>query len=161
LAAPDADVPVGLLEVGRIGRPHGVRGELYLDLSTDRDERAAVGARLFAGRWLTVTASRLSAGRWLVHFEGVEDRTAAERLVNRTVYAEPLEDPDALWVHELIGSLVVDAAGVTLGTCASVVENPAHDLLELDSGGLIPVTFVVGFEPGRITVDLPDGLLDL
>ena len=96
--------PAGLLEVGRFGRAHGVRGEIYLDLSTDRAERAEVGARLWAGEWLTIVASRPVPNRHLVHIDGVDDRTGAERLVNRVVYAAPVADPDALWVHELIGA---------------------------------------------------------
>lgn len=153
--------PDGLLEVGRIGKAHGVKGELYVDLSTDRTERVAVGARLFAGRWLVVRAARRSTDRWLVHFDGVDDRNAADRLVNATLHAEPLHDPDELWVHELIGSAVVDVDGTERGRCVAVVDNPAHDLLELDSGSLVPVTFLVSFEPGRITIDPPDGLFDV
>jgi 16S rRNA processing protein RimM len=153
--------PDGLLEVGRIGRPHGVRGEVYLDLSTDRVERAAVGARLWVGEWLVVVASRSVPNRFLVHFAGVDDRTAAERLVNRTVYAEPLDDDDALWVHELIGSRVVELDGTERGRCISVVANPAHDLLELDSGQLVPVAFVVSCRGGITEIDPPPGLFDL
>lgn len=161
MPARDRDAPPGLLEVGRLGRPHGVRGEVYLDLSTDRHERVAVGARLFAGGWMTVVAARPANDRWLVRFEGVDDRTAAERLVNRLVYAEPLHDPEVWWVHELIGSDVVDRSGASLGRCVAVVDNPAHDLLELASGALIPLPFVVEVRAGMVTVELPDGLLDL
>ena len=67
-------VPEGLLEVGRIGRPHGVRGDVFIDLTTDRTERVAVGARLFArNRWYTIVQSSRSNQRWRVHFEGVDD----------------------------------------------------------------------------------------
>ena len=62
----------GLLEVGRIGRAHGVRGDVFVHLTTDRLERLAVGSRLEAGgRWLTVTASSRSNDRWRVHFDGI------------------------------------------------------------------------------------------
>ncbi|MEP7113694.1 MAG: ribosome maturation factor RimM [Ilumatobacteraceae bacterium] len=151
-------------EVGRIGRAHGVRGELYVSLITDRVERIAVGARLLAGsQWLTVVESRQQQKRWLVRFEGVDDRTAAERLTNTPLMAEPFDDgdDDALWVHELIGSRVVDRQGVERGACVAVLDNPAHDILELDSGALIPVTFVVSCVNGLTTVDPPDGLFDL
>ena len=71
-------------------------------------------------------------------------------------------DPDALWVHELIGSVVEDQSGSELGMVESVEANPASDLLVLDSGALIPLRFVVSSVPGeRVTVDVPDGLLDL
>ncbi len=133
-------------------------------LITDRVERLAAGARLLAGsQWLTVSESRPQQQRWLVHFEGVDDRTAAEKLTNSTLLAEPIVDDrdDALWVHELIGSRVVDRQGVDRGTCVAVLDNPAHDILELDNGALIPVTFVVTCSGGVTTIDPPEGLFDL
>jgi 16S rRNA processing protein RimM len=152
-------------EVGRIGRAHGVQGELYVTLITDRVERLAPGARLLAGaQWLTVGESRLQQQRWLVRFVGIDDRTAAEKLTNSVLQAEPIEvddDEDALWVHELIGSRVVDQQGVDRGTCVAVIDNPAHDILELDSGALIPVIFVVSCVDGVATIDPPEGLFDL
>ncbi len=154
-----------LREVGRIGRPHGVHGEVYVSLLTDRVERVAPGARLLAGsQWLTVAESRQQQQRWLVHFDGVDDRAAAEKLTNSTVMAEPLADhgdDDALWVHELIGSRVVDQLGVERGSCVAVIDNPAHDILELDTGALVPVIFVVSCLGGVTTIDPPDGLFDL
>jgi 16S rRNA processing protein RimM len=154
-----------LREVGRIGRAHGVRGDVYVLLITDRVERLAAGARLLAGsQWLTVVESRQQQQRWLVHFDGVDDRTAAEKLTNHVLLAEPLDDDgvdDALWVHDLIGSRVVDQEGVDRGICVAVLDNPAHDILELDSGALIPVTFVVTCSGGLTTIDPPAGLFDL
>lgn len=152
-----------LREVGKTGRPHGVRGDIYIDLITDREERLAVGARLQAGgRWLTVATARRAGTRWLVHFEDVPDRTAAEKLVNLPLLAEPLPDTgDGLYVHDLIGAEVVDTSGAVLGTCTSVLANPAHDILELDTGGLVPVVFVVEASEGRVVVDPPEGLFDL
>lgn len=152
-----------LREVGKTGRPHGVRGDIYIDLITDREERLAVGARLQAGgRWLTVATARRAGTRWLVHFEDVPDRTAAEKLVNLPLLAEPLPDTgDGLYVHDLIGAEVVDTSGTVLGTCTSVLANPAHDILELDNGGLVPVVFVVEATQGRVVVDPPEGLFDL
>jgi 16S rRNA processing protein RimM len=157
-----------LREVGRIGRAHGVHGELYVSLITDRVERVAPGARLLAGsKWLTVVEAReQQQQKWLVRFDGVDDRSAAEKLTNSILLAEPLpdvgdDDVDALWVHELIGSRVIDQQGVERGTCVAVIDNPAHDILELDSGVLIPVTFVVTCRAGITTVDPPDGLFDL
>jgi 16S rRNA processing protein RimM len=153
-----------LREVGRIGRAHGVNGQVYVSLLTDRVERLAPGARLLAGtQWLTVAESRLQQQRWLVRFEGVGDRTTAEKLTNATLMAEPLndDDDDALWVHDLIGSRVVDQHGVDRGTCVAVIDNPAHDMMELDSGALVPVSFVVDCRNGIAAVDTPDGLFDL
>lgn len=159
-------VPEGLLDVGHVGRAHGIRGDVFLVLSTDRGERAAVGAKLWIrDRWMTVTNSSHAAGKFRVHLEGVDDRNASEALAGTKVFAEPLDDPDALWVHDLIGASVVEVGGIDRGRCVSVVANPASDLLELDSGALVPVTFVTSVEVSGgeqlITIDPPDGLFDL
>jgi 16S rRNA processing protein RimM len=66
-----------------------------------------------------------------------------------------------LWVHELIGSRVVDQEGIERGTCIAVIDNPAHDILELDTGALIPVIFVISCRDRVATIDPPDGLFDL
>lgn len=160
-----ADGPEGLREVGRIGRAHGVRGDVFVDLLTDRDERVAPGARLqVAGRWMVVASAVRAGDRWRVRFDGVDDRTAAEALTGQLLLAEPLPPragDDDLWVHDLIGSRVVDVGGVDHGECVAVLANPAHDLLELDSGALVPVVFVVSAGSGVVTIDPPDGLFDL
>jgi 16S rRNA processing protein RimM len=75
--------------------------------------------------------------------------------------AEPVDDPDALWVHDLIGCRVVEVDGTERGRCVAVVANPASDLLELDSTALVPVTFVVSCVDGVITIDPPAGLFEL
>jgi 16S rRNA processing protein RimM len=153
--------PADMLEIGRIGRPHGVLGELYVDLSTDRTERMDAGSVLHArGQRLTVSASRQQAKRWLVRFEEINDRTTAERFSSATLSAAPIDDPDALWVHDLIGARVVELDGTDRGTCVAVIENPAAELLELDSGALVPVTFVVRADDDVVTIDPPDGLFD-
>jgi 16S rRNA processing protein RimM len=150
------------VEVGRIGRPHGVTGEVYVDLTTDRTERVAVGVELVAGdRRLTVVRSQPHQRRFLVRFEGIDSRDAAEALTNTVLRAAPIVDPDALWVDDLIDSVVVDVEGVERGRCTAVVANPAHDLLELDTAALVPVTFVVSCVDGITTIDPPAGLFDL
>lgn len=155
--------PDGLLEVGRISRAHGVKGALVVRLDSDRTERLEPGARLFDGRqWLTVVSARRQPERkWVVQFEEVADRTTAESMNGRSLWAEPVDDPDALWVHELIGAHVVDAEGIDRGVCVAVIDNPANDLLELDTGHLVPVTFVERLDDGVIHVVTPDGLFDL
>lgn len=151
-----------LLEVARIGRAYGVKGDVFVDLITDRTERVQPGSRLWDGqRWMVVTQSSPSNGRWRVHFEGVDDRSAAERLAGTVLSAEPIDDPDVLWVHQLIGAQVVEIDGTGRGRCVAVVDNPAADLLELDSGALVPVTFVTTVDAGVITIDPPEGLFDL
>lgn len=151
-----------LLAVGRIGRPHGLKGLVHVDLTTDRTERLEPGTRLLAGDdWLEVeTAARHGQG-WLVRFAGIDDRTASERIASRQLKAEPIDDPDAFWVHEMVGASVVEVNGTDRGRCVAVLANPAHDILELDGGGLVPVTFVVSMADGVITIDPPDGLFDI
>ena len=157
-----------MLEVGRIAKAHGIKGEVLVALTGDRTERVAPGAVLQtkAGRDLVVRYATSHQGKWIVRFEDVETRTEAEALHGQVLLAEPLEDPDALFVHDLIGSTVVDAAtGAELGTVEAVEANPASDLLVLagtGGQGLIPVRFIVDRDAaGRLRVDVPEGLLDL
>ncbi len=132
-----------------------------MELVTNRTERVAPGSALRAhGRLLEIESSRPFHDRWLVFFRGVGSREEAELLRDAPLSAPALEDPEAFWVHELIGSEVRDAAGHALGTVKAVLANPASDLLELDGGGLVPVRFVTRREPGQVVVDLPSGLLD-
>ncbi len=158
--------PEGLLEVGHIGRAHGIKGDVFLVLSTDRMERAAIGSKLWVrDRWMTVSASAHASGKWRVHLDGVDDRSTAEALAGTTVFAEPIDDPDALWVHHLIGATVIEENGIDRGRCTAVIANPAADLLELDSGALVPVNFVLSVDVSGgvplVTIDPPDGLFDL
>ena len=152
------------LELGSIGRPHGVHGEVTVMLRTDRPERTAPGAVLYADdRELVVESARPHQGRWLIRFEGVADRDAAEELRGATLTGEPLDDPGEgkVWVHELVGTEARDVHGNVLGQVTAVEVNPAHDLLVLDGGTLVPIVFVVDQQPGIVVVDVPDGLLDL
>ena len=70
-------------------------------------------------------------------------------------------DDDELWVHEVVGAEVVDRAGAPVGRVTAVEANPAHDLLVLDGGVLVPMVFVVEQRDGVLVIDPPDGLLDL
>lgn len=163
-SSTDGTAPEPLvLEVGRITKPHGVRGDVIVALSTNRSERMEPGTHLrtHRGRSLHITASRPHHDRWIVTFEGIGDREAADHLRGTVLLAEPLEDTDELWVHELVGAAVIDAAGVERGTVTAVQENPAADLLVLDSGALVPVVFVVDRRPGQVIVDVPEGLFEL
>ncbi|HEX4864464.1 MAG TPA: ribosome maturation factor RimM [Acidimicrobiales bacterium] len=157
-----------LLEVGRIVRAHGLKGQVVVELSTNRAERVAPAALLSAGDrgHLRVTHSSRSTPtrareRWLVKFEGIDDRSAADTLRGAVLKAAPIVEPDALWVHELVGRKVFDLSGDSLGVVEAVEANPASDLLVLDNGKLIPLTFVVEATETGLKVDLPEGLLDL
>ncbi len=153
---------MGLLEIGTIGKAHGLRGEVLVRLVTNRMERLEPGSVLHAGeRVLVVAAARPHQDRHLVRFEGVADRTAAEDLRGSVLCAEPIDDEGELWVHELVGAVVVDQHDVERGTVESVQANPASDLLVLDTGHLIPLVFVTTSDAGTVRVDVPDGLFDL
>ena len=152
-----------MLEVGRVVKPHGLRGEVVVDLVTDRGERLDPGSVLQTERGpLTVERSRPHGGRHVVTFDGVADRDGAEALRGLVLRAERLDDPDALWVHELIGAEAVLPDGTPVGRVEAVEATRADDLLVLDGGALVPVAFVVGWdERRRLVIDPPDGLLDL
>jgi len=156
------------LVVGRIGRAHGLRGEVAVRFSSNRPERAEPGSVLYAGdRQLVVDAARPHQGRMLVHFQGIDDRTAAEALQGLELSGAPLTgdeaalDDDELWVHEVVGAEVRDRSGAVVGRVVAVEANPAHDLLVLDGGALVPMVFVVEQREGAVVIDPPDGLLDL
>ena len=151
-----------LLEVGTIAKAHGTSGEVVVRLITNQTERLNHGSRLMSDLGeLVVSKSRPHHDKWLVQFNGVETRTQAEELRGLTLMAAPLDIPDALWVHELIGSVVKEVSGAERGTVKAVVANPASDLMELDTGHLVPLTFVVDFADGLISVDVRDGLFEL
>ena len=152
-----------MLEIGRITRPHGVRGEVNVLLTSNRTERLDPGSVLDSTNGpLEVRSSRPHKGGWLVQFVGVNHRDQAEALRNTVLSAEPIDDPDELWVHELIGATVIDQAGVAHGAVMRVLDNPASDLLELDAGSLVPARFIVSHIAGEeIRVDVPVGLFDL
>ncbi|MEI7886275.1 MAG: ribosome maturation factor RimM [Actinomycetes bacterium] len=153
----------GLLEVGRITKAHGLRGEVVVYLSSDRTERVAPGSELESDRGpLTVVSSRKHHDRWIVHFKGCDSREAAEKARGTVLSAAPISDPNGLWVHELIGCMVRTSDGTDRGRIESVMDNPAADLLVLESGILIPVVFAVGGPVnGVLLVDTPDGLFEL
>ena len=150
------------LEVGRIDKPHGLRGEVIVSLSTNRDERVAPGSVLYAGdRALTVEKSRPHQNRWIVQFAGLSRREDADALHGAQLTADPIDDPDALWIHEMLGAEVVLTDGSPVGSIREVLANPANDILVLDTGHLVPVDFVTGRDGDRIVVDPPEGLFDL
>ncbi len=139
---------------------------MVVQLWTDQTQRVDPGSELSSDRGtLTVVWSTpFGPDRYIVQFEDVLDRNAADSLRGVELEAEPLDDvADVLWVHELIGATVRDAAGTALGVIASVEPNPASDLMVLESGGLIPVRFITVHDAAAHTVDvdIPEGLLDL
>lgn len=151
-----------LLEIGRIGKAHGLRGEVTAVITSDRAERTAPGAVWqLSGKPYTVEVIRPFQQRWIAVLAGIATRQAAEALSGEVIWAEAIDDPDALWVHDLVGADVITPDGRSWGTVAAVLSNPADDLLELDDGTLVPVGFVTDSTglPDRVVVDPPDGLL--
>jgi 16S rRNA processing protein RimM len=167
--------------VGRVVKPHGIRGELMVDVSTDSaDVRFAVGAVLFVTsregsvvRTLTVTAVRPHVGRLLVYFEGVADRDTAETLRGAVLSANagdlpPIEDPDEFYDHQLEGLVVQTVTGARIGTVREVMHGAGGELLVVDraDGGEALVPFVREIVPEvdlpgrRVLLDPPPGLLD-
>lgn len=155
--------PAGWLSVGHLRRPHGLRGDIFVQLTTDRRERVEPGTQLFArDQMLSVASSRVAGnGRIIARFDQIVDRTDAERWTNVELFAEPIDDPDALWIHQMIGKRVVDQHGIDRGVCTSVLDNPAAEIIETDQGGLVPANFVVDTTSDVISVDVPDGLFEL
>ena len=164
--------------VGRIGRPHGIRGEVTVEPRTDEpDARFAPGAVLQVDgpvRQLTVGRAHWHSGRLLIAFEGVDDRDKAEALrgvlleVDRAPDETPA-DPEEFYDSALVGCAAVDPVGALIGTVLDVVHLPAQDLLDVEtvSGRRALIPFVAEIVPTvdiaerRIVVDPPPGLLDL
>lgn len=163
------------LAVGRIGRAHGVRGEVLVEVRTDDpDRRFAAGSRLDSEHGiLTVRRSRWHQGRLIVAFAEVPDRNAAEALHGATLAIdssalEPMADPDEYHDHELLDLTVVTVGGVKVGVVADVI-HPGQDVLVVhrDDGRETLVPFVADLVPTvdlrdrRVVIDPPPGLLEL
>jgi len=170
------------LVVGRVGRPHGIRGELTVQVHTDDpDLRFAAGSVLAtepAARGpLTVASSRWHSGRLLVRFDGYADRDSAEDLRGTLLVMDSAEvapaGRDEFHDYQLIGLSVRTVAGEPVGVVTDVLHQ-GQDLLVIqppaaprpDSGQIL-VPFVAAIVPevdvqaGHLVIDPPPGLLDL
>lgn len=166
------------LVVGRIGRAHGIKGEVSVEVRTDEPElRLAPGAVLVtdpasAGP-LTVETGRVHSGRLMLRFAGVKDRNGAEALRNVLLIAdvdpeETPEDPDEFYDHQLVDLDVVTADGTEIGRIKEISHLPYQDLLvvERPDGSEVMVPFVaeivpeIDLEQQRAVVTPPPGLLD-
>ena len=164
------------LQVGRIGRAHGIRGEVTVTPLTDEPAaRFAVGTTLQTDSpsrpELTVAGARRSGPVQVVAFEGIVDRNTAELLrgLHLLVEAESLpqpEDEDEFYDHQLIGLKVHDPVGALLGEVVDVMHPPAAPVLVVSrpDGGEELVPFVRAVVPdvdltaGHLIVDPPDGM---
>jgi 16S rRNA processing protein RimM len=166
--------------VARIGKPHGLRGEVTVQLHTDDPEaRLAVGSVLATRaaegsgvpKALTIRSTRVHQGIWLLAFEEIPDRSGAESLRGtRLVAASARDEADDGWYEDqLVGLPVLTRDGTRIGAVTGLEAGPAQDLLvvSLDAGGDAYLPFVeaivpeVDVERGQVVVDPPPGLLEL
>ena len=166
------------LVVGRIGRAHGIKGEVTVEVRTDEPEqRLGPGAVLAtdpasAGP-LTIETGRVHSGRLLLRFEGVKDRTGAEALRNTLLIAEvdPAElpeDPEEFYDHQLMDLDVVTVDGTAVGRISEISHLPYQDLLVVKrpDGSEVMIPFVeeivpeIDLEEQRAVINPPPGLLD-
>ena len=173
-AGNEAGIEAGIeVVVGRIGKPHGIRGEVTLDVRTDEPERRfAPGTTLRAEApagadrrpsSLTVARARWHQSTLLVTFEELADRNAAEAARGTVLHAtigldETPDDPEEFYDHQLVGLDVVDVDGTLLGTVKALVHGSAQDLLTVRTpdGRDALVPFVTALVP---EVDLAAGRL--
>ncbi|WP_432101872.1 ribosome maturation factor RimM [Streptomyces sp. bgisy091] len=166
------------LVVARIGRAHGIKGEVTVEVRTDEPElRLGPGAVLITEPAhtgpLTIETGRVHSGRLLLRFEGVRDRTAAEALRNTLLIAEvdPAElpdDPEEFYDHQLIDLDVVLADGTEIGRITEISHLPSQDLfiVERADGSEVMIPFVeeivteIDLEEQRAVITPPPGLID-
>lgn len=132
--------------VARIGRPHGIRGDFFIDLRTDEPElRFALGAKVkVQGEGIrAVTACRKQGDRLVLHLEGVDDRNASQELTGKLLFSEVGDespsDPEEFYDRQLIGLELVSSNAEKLGEVTEVWHAPAQDILV---AGEIAVPFV-------------------
>ena len=150
--------------IGRIGKAHGIRGDVTVEVRTDEPQnRFAIGAQLITDQGnLVVSSARVHNGILLLGFEGITDRNAVEKLRNTLLYAEvdidqPSENEDDYHIQQLIGLTAVLENGSNYGTVADVLNLPAQDCLVIKTEtGEVLIPFVRQLVP---TVDLDRKLI--
>ncbi|WIM66901.1 ribosome maturation factor RimM [Corynebacterium breve] len=163
------------LQIGRVIKSHGIRGEVVVDATTDEpDVRFAIdevlrGKQAGKEHSLTVETVRPHKGRLLIKFREVPDRTMAETLRGTVFWAEPLEsadDDEGFYDHELIGLRVIRDGG-DIGEVTGVMHTPGRQILEVDVDGReVLVPFVYDIVPevdtgeGFLIVTPPEGLFE-
>jgi 16S rRNA processing protein RimM len=165
--------------VGRIGRPHGVKGEVSVEVRTDEPERRFADGNVLGTRTprgvaptgpdrpasLTVHRTRWHQARLLVTFAELADRTAAEAvrglsLVTDVDLSEVPEDPEEFYDHQLVGLTAVTTDGAPVGSVTDVIHGAGQDLLALQTsdGREVLVPFVSALVP---VVDVRGGRLEV
>lgn len=151
-----------LIEVGRVRKPHGLRGELLVSFFSDLAQRREPGSWFESDRGpLQLVSARAHQDNHIVVFDGVHDRTTADELRGLVLRAEPIDDPDLVFAHQVVGRRLVDGEGVDRGEIVGMEANPAADLLVLDDGRVVPLNFVTDIGAEVVTVDTPAGLFEL
>lgn len=126
-----------LVTVGRVVKPHGILGEVAVEVLSDVPGRLDVGVEVvLGGRSVTIAGSRPHQGRLLLRFDHVPDRTAAELLRGALIEAPAidLDEADTYFAHELVGLPVIGEDGDDLGVVSGLIELPpaaGYDLLEV------------------------------
>ncbi|MDE9367892.1 ribosome maturation factor RimM [Luteipulveratus sp. YIM 133132] len=162
--------------VARIGKPHGLKGEVTVQVHTDSPGERFVTGAVFATEPAAAGPLTLRSARWhngiqLLAFEQALDRTSAEALRGTRLLssADAETEDDAWYEDDLVGLAVVAPDGTALGSVVALHPRPVQDLLEIEKtgGGTAYVPFVeeivpeVDVDAGRVVVDAPPGLLDL
>jgi 16S rRNA processing protein RimM len=144
-----------LVPIGRVGRPHGLDGSFFVEGASDREGAFAVGVVVrVADEEFEIVASKHGAqGRPVIRLDRPVSR-GATLSVSRDALPE-LPD-DEYYIFELVGLLVVEEGGRELGRVRDVLDYPANDVLELDSGASLPLVEAcvreVDLAGGRIVV---------
>lgn len=165
-----------LLVVGRIGRAHGLRGEVTVEVRTDEPEvRFADGSVLVTDPEsvgpLKIVHAKNHSGRLLLTIEGIDDRTKAEHLRNTLLLAdvdpEASSGEDEYYDFQLIGSSVAMKDGAKMGEVTDVIHLPSQDLLAFQyQGREVLIPFIHQFVPEvdikakRIVISPPPGLIE-
>jgi 16S rRNA processing protein RimM len=123
--------------VGRVGKPHGVKGAFVVEHASDDPERFAVGAELYVGgERAEVVESKRAGGRPVIRLDREPERGAALEIERAAL---PAAGPDEYYVFQLVGLDVERADGARLGRVEAVDHGVANDVLVLDSGLLLPL----------------------
>jgi 16S rRNA processing protein RimM len=151
------NVASDFVPVGRVGRPHGIDGSFFVEGPSDDRQRFANGATLHAGGVAAkiVVSKRGSGGRPVIKLDRPVER-GTELTVPRE--ALPPLDEDEYYSFQLVGLTVEEEGGRVLGQVKQVLDYPANDVLELDSGLYLPLVEAcvrkVDLEGGRILVSV-------
>jgi 16S rRNA processing protein RimM len=144
-----------LVPIGRVGRPHGLDGSFFVEGASDRADAFAVGTVLLADgeRCAIVASKRGSQGRPVIRLDRPVGRGATLAVPREAL--PPLEE-DAYYAFQLVGLEVVEEGGRAVGRVSDVLDYPANDVLELDSGLSLPLVAAcvreVDLVNGRIVV---------